>query len=715
MSKTGLRKTLSLFLSILLTVTFVMSSAFADDEDKTVRVGWFESPFNITDDQGRRSGYSYEYQRKIAAYTGWNYEYVEGSWIELFHMLECGEIDMLSDVSYTPERAEEILYPSIPMGQEDYYIYIPASSSEIKYNDLSTLSGKYIGVTKGSVQEGIFRNWAEERGLDINVVELEGSEDESLDKMLSGELDAFVTLDSYGNYHSLTPVAMVGSSDFYFAVSKDRPDLLSDLESALFSIQEEDKYYAEHLYDTYLNNSGTESFLSNTELDWLEEHGPIRIGYQDNYLAFCAKDPETGELTGALKDYLEYLSTCLSNAEVEFEAVSYPTAAAAMSALLDGEIDLMFPANFTDYYGELQGFVVSQPLMRTGMLAVVRESDQQSFSKKDDIIVAINAGNPNYELFVENNFPDWTPEHYLDTPACLQAVANGEADCILISNYRYNNISDLCKSLKLTTLSTGVDLDYCFAIKEGNTTLYSIMGKLTTMVPDSVTNASLNYYSTEDAKVTFWDYIKEYFTVVMTVLAVILVIIVLLLANTLRLEHKATEEEQHSKDLSKRVNYDALTSVRNKGAFTEYLSSIKQRIESGEEPDVAVCIFDCNDLKFINDKYGHTRGDEYIKNSCHFICTTFRHSAVFRIGGDEFAAVVMNNDFLIRDELISKFTEQQEAISREAEEPWNKIKIAMGIAVYDKETDTSLDDTVSRADALMYENKKILKGTDDVR
>lgn len=60
---------------------------------KTVRVGWYESPFNMTDQFGRRSGYAYDYQQKIAAYTGWNYEYVEGSWPDLLQMLMDGEID----------------------------------------------------------------------------------------------------------------------------------------------------------------------------------------------------------------------------------------------------------------------------------------------------------------------------------------------------------------------------------------------------------------------------------------------------------------------------------------------------------------------------------------------------------------------------------------------------------------------------------------------
>ena len=69
--------------------------AHAQEPEKIVRVGWFESPFNTTDELGRRSGYAYDYQQKIAAYTGWTYEYVTGSWPELLQMLKDGRIDLM--------------------------------------------------------------------------------------------------------------------------------------------------------------------------------------------------------------------------------------------------------------------------------------------------------------------------------------------------------------------------------------------------------------------------------------------------------------------------------------------------------------------------------------------------------------------------------------------------------------------------------------------
>lgn len=115
-------------LCILMALSLIMPlTAYAQEsEQKVVRVGWYESPFNYTDQNGRRSGYAYEYQQRIAAYTGWEYEYVDASWPELLEMVKTGEIDLMSDVSYTEERAEEMLFSSFPMGAEQYYV--PLSS-----------------------------------------------------------------------------------------------------------------------------------------------------------------------------------------------------------------------------------------------------------------------------------------------------------------------------------------------------------------------------------------------------------------------------------------------------------------------------------------------------------------------------------------------------------------------------------------------------------
>ena len=706
-----MRGIVAVLVCIMLTIVLLPPLfARADGERKKVRVGWYETPFNTIDENGRRSGYAYEYQRKIAAYTGWEYEYVEGTWTELFEKLENGEIDLMSDISYTDERAKKIEYASVPMGTEKYFLYVTTVNTEITPDKISSLNGKKVGVTKGSVQQNYFETWARRYGIHTEVVELDINEEESIKALWTGDVDAYITLDAYYDPEKLSPVCQIGSSDFYFAVSKNRADLLPALNAAMSKIQDENSFYNQELYEKYLKSSGKNVFLTAEEKNWLVRHGAIRVGYQDNYLAFCDKDENTKELTGALKEYLEFASDSVGNAKITFAPIGYNTVSDALQAMENGEVDCVFPANFTTYDGETLGIVMTQPIMNSEMVAVVKESEKLSFVQKENVTVAVNAGNPNYEKFLDDHFPTWKRNIYPDTPTCLKTVAEGEADCVLISVYRFNNISKQCEKLKLSTVSTGVDMDYSFAVREGNTTLYSILTKVAGAVPKTTVTSALTFYSVEDAKISFWEYVKNHLAVALAIVSVVLLGISILLWRSIRLEKKTKEEKNLVNDLSHRVNYDALTSVRNKGAFEAYIRGIQERLDKGEKVEFAAGVLDCNDLKKINDKHGHEKGDEYLKATCGLICRVFRHSAVFRIGGDEFAVVMMNDDYQNREAIIKRFEEEQEMVCRDFKYDWEKIRVAYGIVAYDPEQDHgSAEATVNRADQVMYENKKRMK------
>ena len=172
----------------------------------------------------------------------------------------------------------------------------------------------------------------------------------------------------------------------------------------------------------------------------------------------------------------------------------------------------------------------------------------------------------------------------------------------------------------------------------------------------------------------------------------------------------AEHMKAHINDLNRRANVDALTSVRNRGAFTAYVEEMQKNLQAApENAEFAVGMFDCNDLKTINDTYGHEKGDIFLKTATRVICKVFQHSPVFRIGGDEFAVILRNDDFWNREELVRKFEEDSAAISAAAENPWEKVSVSMGIAVYDPQTDHCVNDTVRRADKVMYINKKAQK------
>ena len=166
--------------------------------------------------------------------------------------------------------------------------------------------------------------------------------------------------------------------------------------------------------------------------------------------------------------------------------------------------------------------------------------------------------------------------------------------------------------------------------------------------------------------------------------------------------------KDHISDLNKRAYVDALTSVRNKGAYTTYIEDMQKRMDEGgsQEMAFAVGVFDCDNLKRINDRYGHEKGDVYLKTASRLICHVFQHSPVFRIGGDEFSVILQNADYENREVLVEQFKAGMVEISASAKHEWEEAHIAMGIAVYDSQRDRSVNDVIRRADEGMYENKR---------
>ncbi len=326
-----------------------------EQEQKTVRVGWYDSSFCYRDEFGRRCGIDYEYQQRISAYTGWTYEYVEDSWSNLLQMLKDGDIDLLSDVSYKPERAGQMLFPDLPMGTESYYIYIAQENREIAADDLASFNGKRIGVNKDSIQESFLNDWKEKNGLSVETVPLDVGESESMDMVMNGELDGFATVYTFDSEWKVVPACRIGSSEYFYAVNKKRPDLLEELNMALAGIQDEDPYFNQQITEERLYTTRTNTFLTPGQEDWLESHGTIRIGYPENYLPFCAVDKETGELTGALKDYIAHAVNNLRSSGISFAAVPYHTTGEALDAMKNGDIDCVFPVNMSSFDADESG------------------------------------------------------------------------------------------------------------------------------------------------------------------------------------------------------------------------------------------------------------------------------------------------------------------------------------------------------------------------
>ena len=551
--KRSLQRAFALLLCVLAALTLGAPTAASaqEGEPKTVRVGWYDSSFCYRDEFGRRCGIDVEYQEKISAYTGWTYEYVEDSWSNLFQMLKDGEIDLLSDVSYKPERTEFMSFPDLPMGSEAYYIYIDAENREISAENPASFNGKRIGVNVGSIQEGFLRDWAERNGLNIEIVPLDLSEAESLDMLTRGEIDGYTTVYSFGSEQKIVPVSRIGASDYYYAVNKKRPDLLAELNVALSGIQDEDPDFRHRISESNNYNTNTNIFLTPAQEDWLKAHGPIRIGYRDDCLPFCDTDSDTGELTGALADYLSHAANHLRRYHVQFKTFPYASTDAALKALEAGEIDCVFPVNLSSHDAAGLNVRVTAPAMKTEMNAVMRASDRMSLSRDSRITFAVHGDDLNIETFIMDKYPASDREKFGDGRACFAAVASGEADCILVSAYRMPAAEEIIAKSRLFSVPTGETMPLSFAVKRADRELYFILNKTAVTTNSDDMDSALASHMHAEQKVSVSRFLKDHWlSVMLTMIAVFTVIIVLLLQK-LKAERTANEQKRLLKEAEK--------------------------------------------------------------------------------------------------------------------------------------------------------------------
>ena len=166
--------------------------------------------------------------------------------------------------------------------------------------------------------------------------------------------------------------------------------------------------------------------------------------------------------------------------------------------------------------------------------------------------------------------------------------------------------------------------------------------------------------------------------------------------------------KQEADEMNELAHKDSLTGIRNKLAYDQEEAKLRNEFKAGKR-EFGIAIVDLNGLKFINDNYGHDCGNISIVTISKIICEVFLHSPVFRIGGDEFAIILKNNDYDKIDALTTEFHERLDALKQEDLEPWEKVSASIGYALYDPKLDNSVDDVFRRADQDMYQKKKKMK------
>lgn len=423
---------------ILFSICPVYAFAAESQKEKMVRIGVPDDTYDKINGNGKRSGYGYEYLQKIAGYTGWNYEYVDCTWENCFDKLKNDELDIIEGISYTEERAENMLFSAIPMGDERYYVYVKSDHTDISSSDTASFNGKKIGVLMGYLAEMVLNEWEKKYNLHTQHVNVSNNED-ALKKIADGEIDVFVSLeDSRLGGYGMVALTNIGSSKIYFAIGQSHSDLKTKLDNAMRRITDDNPYYADELHKQFLSVDSV-YFLTGEEQKWLSEHGEIKIGYLINDGGVSTLDTETGKVSGLIMDYTQLAQNCLEGQTLKFDLKGYDSQENMQKALHDGEIDMIFHVMQNTNAAEDLGYDLTDTVWKYNMAAVTVKN---SFDENAENTVAIPRENSDLKSYVSYNYPQWHVKEYADWKDAKKAVYNGKADCMIMDSGKLEQYSD---------------------------------------------------------------------------------------------------------------------------------------------------------------------------------------------------------------------------------------------------------------------------------
>ena len=567
--KLSVQRYICILLCLILYITVIPLPVSAEEAKyRTVRVGWYEGTYNTTGPDGRRRGYSYEYQQAVAAHTGWKYEYVEGSWAELMSMLKKGEIDLLGGISYAEERSDSMLFSELPMGEDKYYLYVDPAHTDISTSDLSTLNGKRIGMLPDSVPARMFHEWEKSHGVSAQQVDITGADDVR-QKLQNHEIDGFILNESpQWERDNISAVLLIGGSYNYFAISKKRPDLKEELDQAMQKIVKENPFYIEDLYKRYCSANSLET-LTDEEQNWLEQHGAVRIGYLKNDVGVSFADTESGETVGIINDYVSLASGCLGEQAIEFQLTGFDSQEEELQALKDNRIDMIFHMNQNPYEAEQNDIILSNTVFEVNVAVL---TGVEKFDENGENTVAVSRGNLLGKWYISFNYPSWKIREYDTSAEVEKAVQSGEADCFVVKAGQSLKIlaDSKMRSVFLTKSSTS-----CFAVTRENTTLMNILNKTIQTLPDSRLSSQFYVYENEPGKVTLTEYIKDNLLVVsigfIGAVLVIVWIIVYLLIKARKAQIQAEKANAAKSDFLFNMSHDIRTPMNALLGYNELM------------------------------------------------------------------------------------------------------------------------------------------------
>lgn len=687
-----------------LLLSFVTASAAQTDlqTQKPVRVGYLiYKGFQDGVGDKPKSGYGYEYLQELAYTANWKYEYVYGGFSELLEKLERGEIDVMGNVSLTPERAVLISYPNREQGREQYYVYVREDNQEIKADNPASLNGKRVGVNKGSIQEQLFKKWLLENNIHCEVIPYTDGNKRHED-VSNGVIDASVSnivIDKVQQRVHLRALYQIGSSFYYIAVNKQRPDLLEDLNKAQTKMLQYDWYYNDRVFLKYYgDNSVTLSNLTIEDKNWLAQKGSFTVGYLDSALPFSKWDEKKSALLGILAVYKEHVQNRYG---IDIKTRQYSTYDELRKALDNGEVDSIYPF-FCNYWSAEQNGLMTTPPLTTSYLIMLYNGD---YNEATSSTIAAARKNSLQQFFIKTYYPKAKIIMFDDLNDCVKAVADGKVKSTIISSDTYYaNRNQLCNLEECNIINTGFSAPVGFAVRKGNINAFSFMkNSMTGLLPSDISKSMIEGgYAIPEPSIN--QFLQRHLVLTIALVVILTAAFFGFLLFYILSKRRLLTLNRHNFELNKKIYIDFATGLPNKNKCEDMIAS-----PAPIKRPTACAMFDLNDLKSVNDHYGHETGDMMIYSFGNLLRKAVPSKYfIGRFGGDEFILIAEG----IRDReefnsILQSITTEIHSFNKASKD--FQLSFAQGFALSEEHPGLNIQELLQIADEKMYTNKKTFK------
>ena len=528
-------------------------------DPEIVRVGYYENEVfqEGASPDAIKKGYSYEYYRKLSEYTGWEYEYVYGSYGDLYQMLLNGEIDLLAGLAWREERTSLIGYPDAAMGNETYSLVKHQTDMDITVEP-STISGKRIGILD-SAMVNTLDTWLASKEISAEVIRF-ADYSELFDAFDNGAVDILAAEGdgAYGREHAEVLCAF-GASEYYLCVNIQRPDLLAELNTAQAQLAVEEPNYLNSLKSKYYSVSVSSRAFSAAETRWLEEHDTLKIGYLNNYLPYSGRD-SSGEATGVIRDVVSQMLEELDIRNITVSYSCFDSYDRMIEALSSGETDMAFPVGGGLYYSEASGIFQSTAVASAATELVYRGEFSESTVRN----FAVNENNRMQYYFVKTWYPDAEITFFPSIDDCLKAVSEGRVGCTTLNGLRAYDILRNSRYSELSLYQTAHNDDRCFGIRLGNEGLLKLINRGINVIGSDYAQNLAFRYTDQLYSYSFTDMLRDNMAFFGSAILAVAAAIILLLVRDRRRTKRVIRDKEAAREALEKANLELAETQRSK-------------------------------------------------------------------------------------------------------------------------------------------------------